>query len=388
VQKNADHPELSIVMPCLNEAETLGKCVKKAFTFLEREKINGEVVVSDNGSTDGSQEIAVIEGARLVHAGTRGYGSALQEGIKNAKGSFIILGDADDSYDFSDLMSFVNELRNGCDLVIGNRFKGGVKKGAMPFLHRYIGNPVLSFIGRLFFHVKIRDFHCGLRGLTKTAYERMNLHTTGMEFASEMIVRAALNKMKIVEVPTILYTDGRTRPPHLKTWQDGWRHLRFLLMFSPKWLFLYPGLLIILISLFFGTILFIKPIEVNGIVLDLNTLIIASFTLLVGVQFVFFHFFARLYSITSGLIPSNESFEKVFRFFTLEKGLIAGLIISVTGATVLIYNFISWSSSGFPDLVPTYFVRRIISGIVPFALGIQIITFSFIFSIISLKEKK
>jgi glycosyltransferase involved in cell wall biosynthesis len=201
-------------MPCLNEAETLGKCVKKAFTFLEREKINGEVVVSDNGSTDGSQEIAVIEGARLVHAGTRGYGSALQEGIKNAKGSFIILGDADDSYDFSDLMSFVNELRNGCDLVIGNRFKGGVKKGAMPFLHRYIGNPVLSFIGRLFFHVKIRDFHCGLRGLTKTAYERMNLHTTGMEFASEMIVKAALNKMKIVEVPTILYTDGRTRPPH------------------------------------------------------------------------------------------------------------------------------------------------------------------------------
>lgn len=387
-EKNLPNPELSIVMPCLNEAATLANCIRKALAFLEKEKIEGEVVVSDNGSTDGSQEIAVLNGARLVLAETRGYGAALQEGINNSKGLFVIIGDADESYDFSELMPFVNELRKGCDLVIGNRYKGGIKKGAMPFLHKYLGNPVLSFIGRLFFRIKIKDFHCGLRGVSKSAYEKMNLHTTGMEFASEMVVQAALHKMRIAEVPVRLSPDGRGRPPHLRTWHDGWRHLRFLLMFSPRWLFLYPGLVIIIISLFFGTLLFIRPIEVKGIVLDLNTLIIVSFTLLVGVQLVFFHLFARSYSITSGLIPSDKNFEKINQFFTLERGLITGFIISLTGAIVLINNFISWSSSGFSDLVPTYFVRRIISGIVPFALGIQIITFSFIFSIIGFKEKK
>jgi glycosyltransferase involved in cell wall biosynthesis len=380
--------ELSIIMPCLNEAETLGICIQKANNFIKREKINGEVIISDNGSTDGSQEIALFNEAKLVHAKEKGYGSALHEGIDNAIGTYIIIGDADESYDFSNLMPFLHELRNGSDLVVGNRFKGGIMKGAMPFMHRYIGNPVLSFLGRLFFRIKVKDFHCGLRGLTKTAFKKMDLQTTGMEFASEMIVKAALNNMKIAEVPTILYPDGRSRPPHLKTWQDGWRHLRFLLMFSPKWLFFYPGIFLMIISAFFGSLLFISPIRINGIVLDIHTLIVASFTLLIGFQFVFFHFFVRIYSTTSGLIPSDTKFEKMFQLFTLEKGLTVGVIVALLGAIAMVYNFITWSSSGFSDLIPSYFVRRILLGILPFIFGIQIIVFSFIFSIIGIKEKK
>lgn len=380
--------ELSVVMPCLNEAETLEKCILKARAFFENANIDGEIIVSDNGSTDGSQEIAARNGARLVHARTRGYGAALHEGINIARGKYVIMGDADDSYDFSDLMPFLMELRNGCDLVMGNRFKGGIKKGAMPFIHRYLGNPVLSFTGRLFFHIKIRDFHCGLRGFTKKAYDRMNLHTTGMEFASEMVVKAALNKMIIAEVPTTLSPDGRSHPSHLRTWHDGWRHLRFLLMFSPRWLFLYPGLFIILVSILLGSLLIVRPVEIEGVVLDIHTLIVASFALLVGVQMVFFHLFVRIYSIVSGLIPTDRHFEKLLRYFTLERGLLVGIVIVITGAVLMIINFISWGSTGFSDLEPTYFVRRILSGILPFALGIQIITFSFIFSILGIREKK
>ena len=366
----------------------MGNCINKALAFIEREKIKGEVLISDNGSTDHSQEIAVMHGARLVHAKKKGYGAALQEGINNAKGTYVIMGDSDESYDFSNLMPFVNELRKGCDLVIGNRFKGGIEKGAMPFLHRYFGIPVLSFIGRLFFHIKIKDFHCGIRGITTKAFKEMNLHTTGMEFASEMVVKAALLKMKIVEVPTTLSVDGRNRPPHLRTWHDGWRHLRFLLMFSPKWLFLFPGLFIIFISLLFGSLLYFNPIKLNGVVFDIHTLIVSSFSLLIGVQFVFFHSFVKIYSITSGLIPSDKKFENLFKFFTLERGLLVGIIIFLLGAIIMLNNFLSWSSAGFSDLIPAYFVRRVLSGIVPLILGIQIILFSFIFSIIGIKENK
>ena len=375
-------------MPCLNEQETLGNCIKKALAFIEREKIEGEVIVSDNGSTDGSQEIAIKNGARLVYARKKGYGAALEEGIRNAKGTYVIMGDSDDSYDFSNLLPFVNELRKGCDLVIGNRFKGGIQKGAMPFSHRYIGNPILSFIGRLFFHIKISDFHCGLRGLAKNAFKEMNLRTTGMEFASEMVVKAALLKMRIVEVPTTLSIDGRSHKPHLRTWRDGWRHLRFLLMFSPKWLFLYPGFVIIFLSLLFGFLLFINPIKVKGIVFDIHTLIVASFALLIGVQFVFFHSFVKIFSITSGIIPSDKKFENLFSFFTLERGLSVGILIFLTGTILMLMNFLSWSSAGFHDLVPSYFVRRVLLGIVPIVLGIQIIIYSFIFSIIGIKEEK
>jgi len=383
-----DIVELTILMPCLNEEETLGNCIKKALSFLEREKIEGEVVISDNGSTDSSVEIAISLGARLVHSKDKGYGAALQEGMSNAKGTYIIMGDSDDSYDFSNLMPFVNELRKGSDLVIGNRFKGGIEKGAMPFLHRYVGNPVLSFLGRLFFRIKIRDFHCGLRGLTKGAFEEMNLQTTGMEFASEMVVKAALHKMKIVEVPTSLSVDGRSHPPHLRTWHDGWRHLRFLLMFSPRWLFLFPGLFIIFVSLLSGLFLILSPVKLYGVVFDIHTLIVSAFALLTGLQFVFFHMFVKIYSTTSGLIPSDKKFENLFRYYTLERGMLIGLIIFLAGTAMMVYNFFSWSSAGFSDLVPSYFVRRILIGIVPVVLGIQIVIFSFIFSIIGIKGKK
>lgn len=380
--------EVTVVMPCLNESETLETCIKKIHSFFEREGIEGEVLVSDNGSTDGSQEIAVKNNATLVHASEKGYGSALREGINSAKGNFIIMGDADDSYDFSNLMPFILKLREGFDLVMGNRFKGGVKKNAMPFLHKYLGNPVLSFIGRLFFKIPIGDFHCGLRGFTANAYRTMDLHTTGMEFASEMVVKAALHDLKITEVPTTLSPDGRSRPPHLRTWRDGWRHLRFLLLFSPKWLFLYPGIFIVLLSSIAYMWLLISPIKLGDIILDINTLIVLSFALLIGFQLLFFHWFARVYSITSGIIPSNERFQKLFKSYTLERGLVIGGIIAIFGAVIMIYNLYSWGSVGFSDLEPTVFVRKILLGITPFVLGIQIMIYSFVFSIIGIKGRK
>lgn len=380
--------ELSIVMPCLNEAETLEVCIKKAKSFFENEKISGEVVISDNGSTDGSQEIAIKNGARLVHAIEKGYGAALLEGIKNAHGKYIIMGDADDSYDFLNLFPFLTELRNGCDLVMGNRFKGGIKKGAMPFIHKYLGNPVLSFIGRLFFKIKIKDFHCGLRGFTKEAFQKMELHTSGMEFASEMVVKAALHKMKIVEVPTTLSPDGRSRPPHLRTWRDGWRHLRFLLMFSPKWLFLYPGLFIVIISSIISSLIIIGPVSIKGIVFDIHTLIASSFALLIGIQLVFFHSFVKIYSITSRMVPDDKKIEKWFRYFTLERGLVFGLIILIAGIIVMINNILAWSSLGFSDLEPTTFVRKVLFAVLLIVIGIQSIFYSFILSILGIKERK
>jgi len=379
--------ELSIVMPCLDEAETLEICIKKARTFLEKSGVSGEVVISDNGSTDGSQDIAIANGARLVNASEKGYGAALQEGINNARGKYVIMGDADDSYDFLSLMNYVEKLREGYDLVMGNRFKGGVKKGAMPFLHKYLGNPVLSFIGRLFFKIPIRDFHCGLRGFSKDAYKRMELYTTGMEFASEMVVKAALHKMKITEVPTVLSPDGRSRPPHLRTWRDGWRHLRFLLMFSPNWLFLVPGVLITVISALFGFLVILKPFELEGITFDIHTSIILAFTLIIGVQLIFFHFFVKIYSVVSGLTPETKNFNKLFNYFNLERGLIVGLVLSITGLILMGLNFYNWGSLGFGDLDPVIFVRKVLLAVIPFTLGIQIMIFSFMFSIIGIKRK-
>ncbi len=236
--------ELSIVMPCLNEAKTIGTCIQKAMNFINEHKISGEVIIADNGSTDGSQDIALSHKARLVNVERKGYGNALKSGIEAARGKFIIMGDADDSYDFTSLMPFIEKLREGYDLVVGNRFKGGIKPGAMPLLHRYLGNPILSGLGCLFFNSPCKDFHCGLRAFSKKAVERMQLKTTGMEFASEMVMKASFYNMKVTEVPTILWPDGRDRPAHLRSWRDGWRHLRFMLMLSPRWLFFYPGLLL------------------------------------------------------------------------------------------------------------------------------------------------
>src|ERR1700734_444557 len=288
--------ELTILMPCLNEAETIEVCVRKAMGFLRRSGVSGEVLIADNGSTDGSQALAEAAGARVIDIPERGYGSALMGGIQAARGRYIIMGDADDSYDLTELLPFVERLRNGADLVMGNRFKGGIAPGAMPPLHRYLGTPVLSFIGRLFFRSNIGDFNCGLRGFRRDSAIKLGLQATGMEFASEMIVKAALAKQKISEVPTTLAKDGRSRPPHLNTWRDGWRHLRFLLLFSPRWLFFYPGLALLVIGLGLGAAVATGPLTIGGVSLHLDTLVACGACVDIGFQAILFSLFTQVYA--------------------------------------------------------------------------------------------
>jgi glycosyltransferase involved in cell wall biosynthesis len=295
--------ELTILMPCLDEAETLEICIKKAMGSLKENGIDGEVLIADNGSTDGSQAIARKMGARVVDVAERGYGAALIAGSKAAYGKYVIMGDADDSYDFSNLMPFVEELRNGADLVMGNRFRGGIEKGAMPPLHKYLGNPVLSFIGRIFFPSKIKDFHCGLRGYNREAILSLNLHTTGMEYASEMVVKATLNDLTMAEVPTTLKKDGRSRPPHLRSWHDGWRHLKFLLMHSPNWLFMYPGVVLLGLGLIGIGVLFWGPLSVGDIVFDIHTMLYAAALSIVGFNIILFSVFTKVYAVEHGYLP-------------------------------------------------------------------------------------
>jgi glycosyltransferase involved in cell wall biosynthesis len=310
--------ELSIVMPCLNEAETLGICIHKALGYLLQAGVSGEVVIGDNGSTDGSQKIARDLGARVIDVPVRGYGAALHGAITAARGRYCIMGDSDDSYDFENLDGFLSKLREGYDLVMGNRFKGGIAQGAMPWKNRYIGNPVLSTIGKTLFHSDAGDFHCGIRGFSKDAFLRMDLRTTGMEFASEMVVKATLLGMKMTEVPTMLRPDGRSRPPHLLPYRDGWRHLRFLMMYSPRWLFLYPGSLLILVGLAGCAWLLPGPKVVHGIGFDVHTLLYAFVFVLMGFQLVAFAVFTKVFAIAEGLLPSDPRLNNVFRFITLE----------------------------------------------------------------------
>lgn len=379
--------ELSIVMPCLNEAETLLACILKAKSFLAKSSIQGEIVVADNGSTDGSQQIADAAGARVVHVSKKGYGSALIGGIEAARGEFVIMGDADDSYDFSDLNVFIEALRAGADLVMGNRFQGGIRPGAMPPLHRYLGNPVLSWLGRLFFKNKVGDFHCGLRGFRREAILGLNLQTTGMEFASEMIVKASLHHLKITEVPTILYPDGRSRPPHLRTWSDGWRHLRFLLMYSPRWLFLYPGIILMVAGLLVSAWLLPGPRKLGAVTLDINTLLYASFMVILGLQTVLFYYYARVFSASVGLLPTDGDAGKPRNAPTLEQGLIAGIVMTLIGLASSIGAVIYWGENRFGPLDPTISMRLAIPGIVLFSAGIQILFSSFFLSILSTQRK-
>jgi glycosyltransferase involved in cell wall biosynthesis len=380
------NPELSIVMPCLNEAETLEICIKKAQSFFKKHQVQGEVVIADNGSTDGSQAIAEKLNARVIPVPEKGYGNALKGGIKAAKGTYIIMGDADDSYDFESIAPYLEKLREGNDLVMGNRFKGGVKKGAMPFLHKYLGNPVLSFIGRLFFNIKIGDFHCGLRGFSKEAFAKMNLNTTGMEFASEMIVKSKLNGLSIVEVPTILHPDGRTRPPHLNTWRDGWRHLRFLLLYSPRWLFLYPAFIMIILGVLVSTLLIIKPITFAGIVFDVHTLLYTASSVVVGFQFLAFYALTKIFAVENGLLPKSDRYSKLFNYFNLEKGLIVGFLTLIVGIYLSVHGLLDWKATSFSDLKPTETLRVIVPAVFTVMLGLQIILFSFFFSILGLKQ--
>jgi len=379
---------LSIVMPCLNEAETLEICIRKARQFLDQHKIEGEVVIADNGSTDGSQQIARQAGARVVDIPQKGYGSALMGGIAAAENEFIIMGDADDSYDFTNLQAFVDALKNGAELVMGNRFKGGIRPGAMPFLHRYLGNPVLSGIARLFFKSDIGDFHCGLRGFRKSSILLLDLQTTGMEFASEMVVKAAMRGLNVVEVPTVLYTDGHTRPPHLRTWFDGWRHLKFLLLYSPKWLFFYPGIALTILGILVSIPLLFGPVQIGRVKLDINTLMYAPLLTIIGVQPVLFSLFTYVFGVNSNLLPDDKSTDKFLSRTGLEKGLILGGVMILLGFASSLGAVIYWSENRFGDIDPTFSMRLVIPGAILFTLGFEILFASFFISILNIKLKQ
>jgi glycosyltransferase involved in cell wall biosynthesis len=380
--------ELTIVMPCLNEAETVATCVRKAMGFLAESGIDGEVVVADNGSTDGSQRLARDAGARVVAIRDKGYGNALMGGIAAARGTYVIMGDADDSYDFTNLMPFVTEMRKGYDLVMGNRFKGGIEPGAMPKLHKYLGNPVLSFIGRLFFPSAIGDFHCGLRGFSKEAALALGLQATGMEFASEMVVKATLWGQKITEVPTTLKKDGRSRPPHLRSWRDGWRHLRFLLLFSPRWLFFMPGLVLLLLGLIAGAIIEAGPVSIGSVTFDVGTLVAASAAVVIGFQGVLFWLFTRVYAGAEGFLPTEPGVQRLLGRLSLERGLLLGLAIGLAGLGGLLFSIVNWGGSGFHNLNYEHALRSMIPSATALVVSCQLILGTFFLSILGIKQTR
>ncbi|HEY0920225.1 glycosyltransferase family 2 protein [Devosia sp.] len=376
--------ELTILMPCLNEAETLARCIAKARGFLERTGIAGEVLVADNGSTDGSQAIAEAAGARVVAVAEKGYGAALGGGIAAARGRYVVMGDADDSYDFSRLDGFVAELRRGAALVMGNRFHGGIAPGAMPWHHRYIGNPVLSFLGRLFFRTAASDFHCGLRGFDRAAILGLELRTTGMEFASEMLVKATLTGLRVSEVPTTLVPDGRSRPPHLRSFRDGWRHLRFLLLFSPRWLFLYPGYALLALGLFLGALLFRGPLRISpGIELDIHTFLMAAMFILVGLQSVTFAVIGRRFASQYGFIPRSATFDGVLEALTLERMLAVAAVLVAIGIGALMWGLGQWAERGFGALNPSTTMRAMILAMTTLVAGLQLAMSAFLSSMIT-----
>ncbi|OGT59564.1 MAG: dolichol-P-glucose synthetase [Gammaproteobacteria bacterium RIFCSPHIGHO2_12_FULL_45_12] len=374
--------ELTILMPCLNEAETLAVCIQKAKQFLDQEQVKGEILIADNGSTDGSQDIAMTQGVRVVSVSERGYGAALKTGIEAAAGRYVIMGDADDSYNFLHLKPFLDKLREGYDLVMGNRFKGGIMQGAMPFKNRFLGNPALSFLGRLFFNSQLGDFHCGLRGFHRERLQELALQGNGMEFASEMIVKATLKQLKIAEVPTQLFPDGRSRKPHLRPWRDGWRHLRLLLLFSPRWLFFYPGLVLFNLGWLSMLLLLLGPLQLAGLNLDIHTLLFSSVFMVVGLQAVSFAVFAQyLAHKQAAHLPLSG---KIFKLFTLERGLIVGLVMVALGLGGSVYALWYWAQHAFGALIPTQMMRLIIPSITFLMLGMQLLFSSFFMSMLSM----
>lgn len=382
--------QLSIVMPCLNEAETLAVCIRKAFQGMRDAGVSGEVVVADNGSTDGSQEIAEREGARVVPVAAKGYGNALRGGITAARGKWIIMGDADDSYDFSSINPFVEKLRDGWELVMGCRLPAGggtVMPKAMPWKHRWIGNPALSFIGRLFFRCPAHDFHCGLRAFTKDGFDRLDLRTTGMELASELVIKSTLRGLRITEVPITLYPDGRSRAPHLRSWRDGWRHLRFMLLFSPRWLFLIPGFAMGSVGLAGFVPLSMGSVAFGKVTLDVGALMGCSLLLLVGFQLICFAIFTRVFVVAEGLLPPNRKLERVLDAISLEWGLVLGIALSSVGAALFGYAVWDWYETGFGRLSLADNLRRIIPASTLVMLGIQILFSSFFIGVLGLKTR-
>ena len=380
--------ELTILMPCLNEAETLARCIEKAKIGIQKSGVRGEILIADNGSTDGSQAIAEKSGARLVPVKEKGYGAALIGGVRAASGKWIIMGDADDSYDFSDVTGFVKKFQAGDELVMGCRLPvggGTISPGAMPWKNRWIGNPVLSFIGRLFFKCPAHDFHAGLRGFTKIAFEKMDLQTTGMEFASEMVIKSTLKGLKISEVPITLHKDGRSRPPHLKPWRDGWRHLRFMLLFSPRWLFLMPGIFLSLAGIIFAAALSFGNFRLGGVEFNVGTLVVACMTVIVGFQLVAFAFFTKVFAIAEGLLPDDPKLSRMFKIFTLEKGIILGLLVLLAGIVLLARSVWIWRMNDYGLLDPSENLRRLIPAATLIVLGIQTVFSSFFMSALGLK---
>ena len=387
-----DGLEVTILMPCLNEAETLAGCIEAARRGLDAAGVGdrAEILIADNGSTDGSQEIARAGGARVVDVPVRGYGSALRAGLEAARGRFVIMGDADLSYDFSKIGPFLEKLRAGADLVMGCRMPGGggtILPGAMPWKHRWLGNPVLTTIGRLLFRCPSHDFHCGLRGLSKAAFEKMDLKTPGMEFASEMVIKASLREMRIEEVPITLHPDGRSRPPHLRSWRDGWRHLRFMLLFSPRWLLFYPGVVGMVLGGLFFLWLWRGAVQVGPVTFDLNTLEVSGMVFLFGYQMVLLACFARIFAHTRGLLPPNRLLAGAFSFFTLEKGLLGGAFVLLVGLTMILFVTMGWVAAGFGNLDPSDATRTVIAGRTLASLGGQTILFSLIFSYLGLDDE-
>lgn len=382
-QQASEQIELSIVLPCLNEERTVGVCVAKAVNFIREHHIDGEVIVADNGSTDRSIEIATANGARVVPVSKKGYGSALQGGINAARGKYIIMADSDDSYDLVHLLPFVEKLREGYDLVMGNRFKGGILKGAMPWHHKYIGNPVLSFLGRLFFRTPAKDFHCGLRGFTKEATTKMHLQTTGMEFASEIVIKASILNMKVCEVPTILSPDGRDRPPHLNSFRDGWRHLRFLLIYSPTWLFLYPGLVLLAIGTIASLILFLGPVYIIGPrPIDFHSFIAVGTITILAINMLSFAVITRVFAYSTGLLPSKPEFYPLFKYLNLEKGLLFGFIIFIIGVAMMAWAILL--SNDFNTLGFDKSVRLVFGASLTIIIGGEAILTSFVLSILGI----
>jgi glycosyltransferase involved in cell wall biosynthesis len=379
--------ELSILMPCLNEAETIATCIQKAQRWLRENGICGEIIIADNGSDDGSQEIVRGLGARVVSVSAKGYGNALMGGIQAARGEYVLMGDADDSYDFTNLFPFLNKLREGNDLVLGNRFRGGIKPGAMPPLHQYFGNPLLTAIGRLFFRSAAGDFYCGLRGFNRQAILDLDLRTTGMEFALEMVVKAALYRLRVAEVPTTLSPDGRSRRPHLRSWRDGWRSLRFLLLYSPRWLFLYPGMILMLTGAILSTRLLLGPQVIEGITFDVHTLVYGALAIMLGYQSIIFGFFTKLFAITEGLLPEDPRLTKMFKYVTLESGLIVGVAMCLGGVAASFYALSIWKARAFGPLDPFHTLRIVIPAATLIVLGFQTILSSFFLSVLGLRRR-
>lgn len=378
--------ELTILMPCLNEAETLAVCIRKARTFLDESGVDGEILISDNGSTDGSQDIAIKEGARVVSTDIKGYGSALINGCENAYGKYVIMGDADDSYDFLHLMPFVEKLREGYDLVMGNRFSGGIEKGAMPWSHRYIGNPILSFIGRLFFKSSIKDFHCGLRGYNRESILALNLHTTGMEYASEMVVMSELSNYKITEVPTTLKKDGRSRAPHLRSFRDGWRHLKFLFMYSPNWLFFYPGLVLLAIGILGSAFLLGGAVHLYNINFGIHTLLFCMFFIIIGFNIMDMFWLVRIYAYNHDFLPKSAISDPNGKFRG-DVFIFGGIFFIILGIVLSIIALATWERKDFGNLVPEEMMRLVIPAVTSVTVGVQAFFSGFFMEILKIRKK-